>query len=324
MASDGYEYPPAPVENGTLSPASLHYSPDTRPNTHRLGQEFCKRYTDTYPYIDPTKHNLSGRAVLVTGASKGVGRAAALAYAKAGASHIAVAARSLNSLTSLTEELASAAKSAQRSAPQVLPLAMDVTSLESVTAAIQKVSQEFGKLDILINNAGYLEPFLKVTENDPKEWWKVWETNMLGVYNASRAAIPLMVNTQGGFKTLVNMSSVGAHNIAAGASGYQSTKAAVTRFTEFLCVEYAKEGLVAFSTHPGGIKTDLALGMPEAWHGLLTDTAELAGDALVYLTAQRRVWLAGRYVACTWDMEEFMGKEKEIVEKDLLKVRLRV
>ena len=70
--------------------------------------------------------------------------------------------------------------------------------------------------------------------------------------------------------------------------------------------------------------TELARKMPEEMHHLLTDTPEVAGDTIVYLTQNRQEWLAGRYVSCTWDMPQFFDKKDEIVERDLLKVRMAV
>lgn len=70
--------------------------------------------------------------------------------------------------------------------------------------------------------------------------------------------------------------------------------------------------------------TELASGMPEAMHQILTDTPELAGDTMVWLTAERREWLAGRYVSVTWDAEELLQKKQKIVDGDLLKVRMDV
>src|SRR5271170_339400 len=109
---------------------------------------------DTYAAIDPaTKSNLKGKSIFISGASKGVGRATALSYAKAGASQIAIAARS--PLSSLESEIASAAQAAGKPAPKVLSIKLDVQDLESVKSAAQETEKAFGRLDILINNAGY-------------------------------------------------------------------------------------------------------------------------------------------------------------------------
>lgn len=156
--------------------------------------------------IDPTKADLSGKYVLVTGASKGIGRSTALSYAKAGASGIAVIARS--DLSSLVEELKFAAKEAGKIEPKIITISADVTDRSAVEAAAEKVSNDFGQLDILINNAGYLEPWKKVHESDPDIWWKTFEINVKGVYLVTKSFLPLMM--KGGDKTIINVSSAGA------------------------------------------------------------------------------------------------------------------
>ena len=157
-------------------------------------------------------------------------------------------------------------------------------------------------------------------ESDPKEWWTTWEINIKGVYLLSRAFIPLLL--KGGSKTIVNVSSVGALFVMPGASAYQTTKFALLRFTEFLAKEYEAQGIVTFAVHPGGVQTELALNMPEAVHGFLTDTPELAGDTLSYLTQKPQSWLIGRFVSVNWDMPEFFARKEEVVQGDKLKMRL--
>lgn len=110
-----------------------------------------------------------------------------------------------------------------------------------------------------------------------------------------RSFLPLVLKSE--LKTILNLSSTGAHRTAPGASAYQSSKLTVCRFTEFLMVEHGKEGLIAFSAHPGGVPTELANNMPEYMLKVLTDTPELAADTFVALTAERKEWLGGRYVS---------------------------
>lgn len=88
--------------------------------------------------------------------------------------------------------------------------------------------------------------------------------------------------------------------------------------------DYAQAGLLAYCTHPGGVMTELALKMPKPMHAYLLDTPDLAGDTFTWLLAERREWLAGRYISCNWDMEELMSMRDEIERCDLLKVRMAV
>lgn len=144
------------------------------------GQSFILPHMhDTYPLIDPLKQNLSGRRVFISGASKGIGKAMAIAYARAGASYIAIAARS--DLATQKKEVEEAAKRANRqSIPTVLSLNVDVTDWKSVKSAAEKVEAEFGGLDILINNAGCLSEFVRIVDADPDLWWRDWEVNVKG------------------------------------------------------------------------------------------------------------------------------------------------
>ncbi|KAK7542101.1 NAD-P-binding protein [Phyllosticta citribraziliensis] len=279
---------------------------------------------DTYPFISPSRLDLSGKSVFITGASKGIGRCLALSYARAGASSIAIGARS--PLDDLAQEIVSASTEAGHAAPKVVAVQLDVSNQASVDAAVAKIAHEFNKrLDILINNAGYLETFTPIADSDPEGWWRTWEVNIKGPYLVSRAALPLLLQTEDGAKTIISLTSAGAHHVMEGASAYQTSKLALLRFTEFFNAEYAAQGLVAFSVHPGGIPTELAWNMPQAFcEKILIDTPELAADSMVWLTSERREWLRGRYVSCTWDMEELLTRQKEVVEKDLLKVRMQV
>ncbi|KAF2091491.1 NAD-P-binding protein [Saccharata proteae CBS 121410] len=292
--------------NTTVSSAGLDFTPTI--------------HHDTYPLISPSKTTHATRRVLITGASKGIGRATALSFARAGCGSLALAART--SLSSLCAEIRAAAASANVPAPALLCLKLDVTSKESCGEAAEAVEREFGGLDVLINNAGYLEKFARVADSEPDEWWRTWEVNVKGPYLVTRAFLPLLL--RGGDKTVVNLSSVGAHFLFPGASAYQSTKLALLRFTEFVAADYKDEGVCAYCIHPGGVETELALGMPEGMHHVLIDEVALAADTLCWLAQEKREWLNGRYVSSTWDMGELLEKREEIEKNDLLKIRMAV
>ncbi|KAL9084004.1 MAG: hypothetical protein Q9165_008280 [Trypethelium subeluteriae] len=287
---------------------------------HSSGKYFVPTIrNDTYPFIDPLKYSLKTKSVLITGANKGVGRAISIGYAKAGASQVAVAARS----SFATQELVTAATSAGHPEPHILTLQVDVTDRRSTEAAAKRVQQEFGKLDILVNNAGYLGKFLPIVEGDSDDWWTNYEVNIKGIYLMSRAFIPLLLKSE--LKTVVNLTSGGALLALRGASGYQSSKFAMLRFSEFLVADYGEQGLLAYSVHPGGVATDLARNMPkEAQMKFLVDQPGLPGETIPWLTSKKRDWLAGRYINCQWDMEEFERRKQDVVDGDLLKVRLAV
>lgn len=167
----------------------------------------------------------------------------------------------------MKQVLEEAARQAGRqTTPKILLMNLDVTSSDSVQQAVDQTSRNFGGLDILVNNAGFMTPALPVIESDEDLWWRTFEVNLKGIYLVSKSFLPLMMSTTGGLKTMVNINSVASHNLRINASAYGTSKWAVLKFTEFLLVEVAREGLLAYSVHPGGIMTQLAEAMPQETH----------------------------------------------------------
>ena len=166
-------------------------------------------------------------------------------------------------MTELANEVAQAAKTANRKPPQFLPVKLDVGDPASITEAASTVEKAFGRLDVLVNNAGilYISP---IAESDPDQWWRLWEINLRGPYLMTRAFLPLMIKSGGGY--IINTASCGAHLRSPGGSAYQTSKLALVRFTEFIEKDYAENGIIGFSIHPGNCMTDIVgrgEGMPE-------------------------------------------------------------
>lgn len=136
----------------------------------------------------------------------------------------------------------------------------------------------------------------------------------------THAFLPLML--QGTLKTIINVSSTGAHSTKRGASAYQTSKFALLRFTEFIAVEYGDQRVIAIAIHPGGVPTELGLNLPKDYHEFLVDTPELAADSVAWLTQHQPLWLSGRYVSVNLDLPELMAKKEEIIEGDKLKMRI--
>jgi NAD(P)-dependent dehydrogenase (short-subunit alcohol dehydrogenase family) len=279
---------------------------------------------DTYPAVNPLySTDMVGKHVFVTGASRGIGKAMAIAFAQAGASVVGIAARS--NLLPVKAEIEEAAALVGRDVPRIIIVTADVLSRESLQQAVEEITPQFdNKLDILVNNAGYMETWKPVIEADPEDWWHSWEVNIKGQFLVCHAMLPLLLASESGLKTMVNISSIGGQMCSPGASAYQTARFAILRLTEILNAEYGRNGLIAYCMNPGAVKTALAWKMPERIRENLTDTPELMASTIVFLTQKRREWLRGRYVSCTWDMPEMFAKEKEIVEKDMLKMRMVV
>ncbi|KAF6809388.1 short chain dehydrogenase reductase [Colletotrichum plurivorum] len=277
-------------------------------------------HCNPYPAIDPSNFDFSGKAVLVTGASRGLGRAMVLAFAAAGASKIAAGAR--GDTASLKDVVASSARANGHAKPQFLPLALDVADEASVGAAAVAIRAEFGRLDVVVNNAGILGSFGKVGDTDPGQWWRVFQVNLLGPYLVSRAMVPLLRQSE--YSYVIHVASVGAHLVNPALSAYQTSKAALVRFSQLLDREYSDDGVTSFSVHPGNCQTDImGPGELDDYHkSIYTDSPALCAQSLVYLTSEPRPWLGGRYVNCTWDLPELMAQKDAIVEGDKLKVKL--
>lgn len=264
---------------------------------------------------------------MVTGAAweDGVGYATATAFARAGASSIAVV--DLHGVSDdLVEKLKLAATEAGRPEPMVLSCTVDIADQDSVQATHDIVSRSFGGcLDILVNNAAHQEPYKPILDSDPDVYWRTWEVNVRGLFNMVRTFLPMQLSTRdsiGGLCTIINVSSSGALTARPGSGSYRSSKLAILRWTETLQIEYADQGLLTFCVNPGAIKTQMSKELPEKMRNLLPDRPDIAGDTIVWLAAERKEWLGGRYISCPWDMQELSERKDEIIKKDKLKMRM--
>lgn len=197
--------------------------------------------------------DLSGKVALVTGASSGIGRASAIALAKQGAT-VVVAARRVDKLQELAREIVSLGHEA-------LPVMMDVTKKETVTAAVFKTVEMYGRLDILLNNAGVAEfmPFLDMTE---EAWDKTIDTNLKGYFLVAQAAAREMVKHTWG--RIINIASIASGGVGVGFSTvahYCASKGGVVAMTEALAIELAPMGILVNCIGPGVIETEMTQGM---------------------------------------------------------------
>ena len=141
--------------------------------------------------------DLSGKTVLVTGASKGIGASAARYMAQLGA-NVVLAARSKQAVETIASDI-------RNDGGKAIGVACDVSDYQQVTAAVEHAVSEFGSLDILVNNAGLIDPIARLEESDPAEWAKVIDVNVTGVYHCAHAALPKMKASGGG--VIINISS---------------------------------------------------------------------------------------------------------------------
>ncbi|KAF4462100.1 NADP(+)-dependent dehydrogenase [Fusarium albosuccineum] len=284
-------------------------------------------HSTTYDYISPLKLNLAHKHILNTGTAweDGVGYATAAAFARAGASVIVCA--DLHGISDhLITKLKSAAAEAGHEEPLVLGCMVDISSPDSVKALHETISQDLnGRLDIVVNNAAHMEPYKPLLDAEPDAYWRTWEVNVKGLFNMAQAFLPLQLSSRaslGGSCIMINVSSSGALSARPGSASYRSSKLAILRWTETLQMEYGDQGLLTFCVNPGAIKTKITEGAPDTVRNALPHRADVAGDTIAWLAAERREWLGGRYVSCPWDMEELMNRKEEIIEKDKLKIKM--
>ena len=213
-------------------------------------------HNDSYLAIDSAKSDFTGKTVYISGASRGIGVGIAVSFARAGASQIAISSRSDNSST--VSAMREAAKAANRQEPDILSLTVDLTNESSVAAAASEVKARFGRLDIVINNAGGTTGYGKaVAEMSLDEWKQNFEVNLHGPWLVLKHFLPLLLETEGGDKTIASVASVGAVLVTPGISGYQTSKLALLRLTEFAMAEHGHQGLLTYCVHPGNVRTGI-------------------------------------------------------------------
>jgi len=281
-----------------------------------------------YPAIDPTgvlQGTASGKVAFLSGASQGIGRATAVAFAKAGAAAVYITARSTEGL----EETKISVLESNRRTKCDYSLC-DVTDEQQVKTAIADCMKKFSQIDIADANAGYLNNWTKIATSDPESWWRSWEVNIKGTYNVIRHVIPHLVDSAKAHSAigrssghLILISSVGAQSLTPGASDYQTSKHAINRLCEFVNVDHGDDGVKCFAIHPGGVPTDLARNMPDAMQAYLVDSPDLAAGFIVWLCAGRADWARGRFLSSNWDVDELGQLQDRILEYDLLVNRLR-
>jgi NADP-dependent 3-hydroxy acid dehydrogenase YdfG len=193
--------------------------------------------------------NLSGKTVLVTGASSGIGRATALAFAREGA-RVAVCARREDRLKDLESELAKAGAGA------VLAFALDVTQRASVEETLKSLPAEWSAIDVLVNNAGLSRGLMKVYEDDPQNWEEMIDTNVKGLLYVTRTLVPGMVERGRGH--VISLGSTAGYMTYANGAVYCATKAAEKAISEGLKIDLMGTPVRVTSIDPGMVETEFS------------------------------------------------------------------
>ena len=196
------------------------------------------------------RNMLEDKVTLITGASQGLGRALALAFAREGA-RVAINARSEESIGPVAEEVEDA---------EVLALAADVSKSADVERMVGETVERFGKIDVLVNNAGLLGPRVRIEEYPEDEWREVIDANLTGPFLVSKAAIPHL--PEGG--SVINVVSGVSIEGRAGWGAYSVSKFGIEGLTQILAAELTGRGIRVNAVDPGGMRTDMrAAAYPE-------------------------------------------------------------
>jgi NAD(P)-dependent dehydrogenase (short-subunit alcohol dehydrogenase family) len=269
---------------------------------------------------------LAGKATIITGAGRGIGRAIALAFAREGAD-VLVASRTL-------PEVAETAEEARALGRHALALKVDVSSRDEVQRMVAQGLEEFGKVDILVNNAGTYGSIGPVVHNDPEKWVQTIRINLFGAFFCARAVLPFMIR-QGRGK-IINLSGGGASSPLPNFSAYAASKAAIVRLTETLAEEVKGFNIQVNAIAPGAVNTRLmdevlAAGAA-AGEQMLAQTRrqketggvppEKAAALAVFLASEESDGLSGRLISAVWDDWESMNARiDEIMASDLYTLR---
>jgi NAD(P)-dependent dehydrogenase (short-subunit alcohol dehydrogenase family) len=254
-----------------------------------------------------SSRELEGQVALVTGGGRGIGKMIAAELSGAGM-EVAVSARTAAQVEQTAKEIGGLAVTA------------DVSRQDEVAAMVATVERELGPIDLLVNNAGVFGMGGGPTwEQDPADWWHVFEINLLGAFLCARAVLPGMIERGSG--RIVNTGSGASYLPNAGSTSYGPSKAALGRFGELLAGETRNHGVFVFVISPGLVRTEMteSFGDNAPW-----TPPELAPRLVRALASGRADRLAGRYIHAEHDdIEDLIARADEIAERDLNAIRLQ-
>ena len=235
---------------------------------------------------------LTQKTALVTGASAGIGAATAKELASHGVAVMLVA-RSEGKLKTVAAEI-------QAEGGQASVFAADVADYAAMEAAVNQCVSEFGTLDVLVNNAGLIDPISRIESSDPEAWSTIVDVNLKGVYYGIRLALPYMKTNGGG--TIINISSGAASGALEGWSHYCSTKAAVLSLTKCVDKEERENGIRMIGLSPGTVATDMQVQIKSSG---VNPVSQL--DPSVHIPAE---WVARAICwLCTSDADSYRGTD---------------
>jgi NAD(P)-dependent dehydrogenase (short-subunit alcohol dehydrogenase family) len=232
---------------------------------------------------------IKGRTVLITGASRGIGAAAAHAFA-AGGANVVLAARDAAAVAQIAGQIGDGA----------VGIGCDVTDMAQVQAAVDLAVSRFGGLDVLIGNAGVIEPIARLDAADAGEWSRIIDINLKGVFHGMRAALPVMQAQGAG--TIITISSGAAHNPLEGWSGYCASKAGAAMLTSCAHLEAGAAGVRVMGLSPGTVATDMQRVIKASGVGPIA-RLEWEDHIPADWPARALLWM------CSADADDWLGRE---------------
>jgi 3-oxoacyl-[acyl-carrier protein] reductase len=237
-------------------------------------------------------HQLRDRVAVVTGGSRGIGRAVVLALCRQGADCAFTYSSNQESAETLAAE-------ARELGHRALPIRLDVRDFDGARAMIEQVKTEFGKLDILVNNAGITRD-RSLMGMSSEDWGDVIDTDLTGVFNTTRACIITFLKQKSG--NVVNISSVSGIRPMAGQVNYAAAKAGVIGFTKSLAKEVAPYNIRVNAVAPGFIETDMTSQLGEKFRDKAVQqiplgrfgTAEEVAQSVLFLLSDASRYITGQ------------------------------
>lgn len=226
--------------------------------------------------FDLSEFCLQDKIALVTGGSRGIGKAIALGFAKAGA-RVAITSRKANDLDANAEEIKSLGGEA-------FPIRSHLGKMEEISKVVEQVTNRFGRIDILVNNAGTSPSMGSVLDFDERLWDTIMNLNMKGLFFTSQAVAKIM-KKQGGGK-IINISSVDGFMAEAGVSIYSVSKAGVRMITKVFATELAAFNIQVNTIAPGPINTKM---LNSHWLHLSSEEAQKEQEAMAQMTPMGRI-----------------------------------
>jgi len=241
---------------------------------------------------------MEGRVALVTGASRGIGRAVALALAARGATVVAAA---------RGDHAAAVANDISQQGGRAEAVTLDVTDETAVAAVVAGVVTRLGRLDVLVNNAGITRDQLMLRMKR-EDWDAVLATNLTGAFTCSQAALKPMLKQRSG--RIVNITSVVGQAGNAGQANYAASKAGLIGFTKALALEVASRNITVNAVAPGLIDTDMtravSAGAQQDWTTRIPlkrlGTPEDVAGAVVFLASDEAAYITGHVLAVNGGM----------------------